>query len=520
MTGEPLPVVKPQEMTVSKEALALIPRSTAEKYRICPIALEETRKGVYTLSVVTTDSTNIVMMDQLQQMTACKISLLQSTEADILRAIDKHYGGSSSSNSVDDSYVAAPKDLLNQGIQNNNDNAPGADIVRASEVAGAGNATSLVEGILQRAITDHASDIHIEPHPGTVYVRFRVDGQMYDHITYDLTKHPQVVSRIKILSRLDIAQTRLPQDGRFEVNFGNKAFDLRVSVVPAIVGEKVVMRLLPKGIISMDYSQLGLEGPNRKVLEDLINRPFGMCLVTGPTGSGKTTTLYASLAKIDCVVRNVVTVEDPVEYQFPRITQVQVHPKIGMTFAAGLRAFLRQDPDIIMVGEIRDLETLTMAIQASLTGHLVLTTLHCNDSAAAAARMVDMGAEPFLVSSAVSGIIAQRLLRKVCPHCSVKVNLPTPVRERLNIVNDGHEYVMGRGCNKCRGTGYNGRLGVYETLVPNTAIQAAILRKASAAEIRNLMVEQGIPTLRDDGIDKARRGITSIEEVLRGIYID
>ncbi len=519
MTGEPLPVIKPQNLTVPKEALALIPRSTAEKYRICPVNLEETRKGVYTLSVVTLDAANIMLMDQLQQLTACKISLLQSTEMDIIQTIEKNYGGSINSNAVDDNYVAAPKDLVNQGVQNV-DNTPGADIVRASEVAGAGNATSLVEGILQRAISDHASDIHVEPHPGTVYVRFRVDGQMYDHITYDLSKHPQVVSRIKILSRLDIAQTRLPQDGRFEVNFGNKAFDLRVSVVPAIVGEKVVMRLLPKGVISMDYSQLGLEGPNRKVLEDLINRPFGMCLVTGPTGSGKTTTLYASLAKIDCVARNVVTVEDPVEYQFPRITQVQVHPKIGMTFEAGLRAFLRQDPDIIMVGEIRDLETLTMAIQAALTGHLVLTTLHCNDSAAAAARMVDMGAEPFLVSSAVSGIIAQRLLRKVCQHCRVKADLPNPVRERLNIVNDGHEYVIGRGCNRCRGTGYSGRLGVYETLVPNIAIQAAILRKASASEIRNIMVEQGIPTLRDDGIDKARRGITSIEEVLRGIYID
>ncbi len=519
MTGEPLPVIKPQDMNVPKEALALISRSMAEKHRIFPLTLEETRKGVHTLSVATTDSSNIMLMDQLQQMTACKIVLMQATEVDILRAIDKHYGGSSSAASVDDNYVASPKDLLNQGIQNN-DNSPGGDIVRATEAASGGNATSLVEGILQRAISDHASDIHIEPHPGTVFVRFRVDGQMYDHITYDLTKHPQVVSRIKILSRLDIAQTRLPQDGRFEVNFGSKAFDLRVSVIPAIVGEKVVMRLLPKGIISMDYSMLGLEGPNRKVLEDLINRPFGMVLVTGPTGSGKTTTLYASLAKIDCVARNVVTVEDPVEYQFPRITQVQVHPKIGMDFATGLRAFLRQDPDIIMVGEIRDLETLTMAIQASLTGHLVLTTLHCNDSAAAAARMVDMGAEPFLVSSAVSGIIAQRLLRKVCQHCKVKLDLPNPVRERLNIVGDGHEYVMGRGCNKCRGTGYSGRLGVYETLVPNLAIQQAILRKASASEIRNIMVSQGMPTLRDDGIDKARRGITSIEEVLRGIYID
>jgi type IV pilus assembly protein PilB len=506
-------MLRPQDIPVPREAIALIPRNFAERYRVCPINLAELRTGQRTLTVATLDPSNLMLMDHLQQLTQCRINPVASSEADIMRGIDLHY------NAVP---VDQPTDLLQQlGSNTVTQDAPSTQPQQqAGHIVEQRGASATVESILQRAISERATDIHIEPHPKTVYVRFRIDGIMYDHMTYDPALHPQVISRIKILSNLNIAETRLPQDGRFDVNFGQKAFDVRVSVLPSLSGEKAVTRLLPKGTMALEFTQLGLEGKAKAMLEELIAKPFGMVLVTGPTGSGKTTTLYAALGQTDCVGKNVITVEDPVEYQFTRITQIQVHPKIGLTFAAGLRAILRQDPDVIMVGEIRDLETLEMAIHSALTGHLVLSTLHCNDAAAAAARMVDMGAEPFLVSSAVNGIVAQRLVRRICDHCKTPAPVLPEARQKLGLPEDGTTYYHGTGCSNCRGTGYMGRISVFEVIPNNESMQQAIIRKAPASEIRNILRNCGFTTLREDGLEKARTGVTTLEEVLRAVYVD
>ncbi len=512
MREDPVAVVRPQDVPVPKEALALINRTVAERYRICPVGLSELRNGMRTLSIATTDPTNLMLLDQLQQMTNSRINPVLATEQDIMRGIDVHYSGN---------YSEKPADLLQSMGPTD---APSAGAAQRETAIGQmveqRGASSTVEGIIQRAIAERATDIHMEPHQKTVYVRFRIDGIMYDHMTYDPNLHAQVISRIKILSKLDIAQNRLPQDGRFDVALGQKEFDVRVSTIPGISGEKTVMRLLPKGPVSMDLAQLGLVGQNRDRLEELTNKPFGMVLATGPTGSGKTTTLYACLTRIDCVGKNVITVEDPVEYQFSRITQIQVHPKIGLTFAAGLRSILRQDPDIIMVGEIRDLETLEMAVQSALTGHLVLSTLHCNDAAAGAARMVDMGAEPFLIASAVNGIIAQRLVRKICESCKEEAPVPEVTRAKLDLPNDGQIFYHGKGCQNCRGTGFMGRVSVFEVIPVVEDVQKAIMEKAPASTIRRIVRDCGFPSIRDDGMDKARAGITSLEEVMRAVYVD
>lgn len=495
-------MVRPQEMSVPLEAITLLPRNIAERYRVCPLAVSELRNGVRTLAVATADPSNIVMLDQLQQITRCRIQAVPADANDITRAINKHY----SSDELD-----SPTDLLGQ--LGNIEPAPAA----TQQTEGAPN---LVENILQKAVNERASDVHIEPHADEVYVRFRVDGVMYDHTSYAVPQHQQIVSRIKILSKLDIAQNRLAQDGHFEIAFGNRAFDIRVSILPAISGEKVVMRMLPKGPKAMDFDTLGIFGHVKEMLEETTQLPFGMTLLTGPTGSGKTTTLYACMSKIDCLAKNVVTVEDPVEYQFPRITQLQVHPKIGLNFASGLRSILRQDPDVIVVGEIRDLETLQIAMQSALTGHTVFSTIHCNDAAAAAARMIDMGAEPYLIASSVNVIIAQRLLRRICEKCRKEQPPTDGLKKALSLPDDGAKYFVGTGCPQCRDTGYSGRIGVYEALPLHDSIREAIVRKATASEIRSIMELEGIITLMQDALDKARQGVISLDEILRCVFID
>lgn len=494
--------VRPHEMSVPLEAITLLPRNIAEKYHVCPLAVSELRNGVRTLAVATADPANIVMLDQLQQISRCRIQAVPADLGDITKAINLHYSSE---------LMDSPTDLLGQ--LGNLEPAPAT----YQQTEGAPN---VVENILQKAVNERASDVHIEPHADDVYVRFRVDGVMYDHTSYAVTQHQQVVSRIKILAKLDIAQNRLAQDGHFEIAFGNRAFDIRVSILPAITGEKVVMRLLPKGPMAMDFEVLGIFGHVREMLEETTHLPFGMTLLTGPTGSGKTTTLYACMSKIDCLAKNVVTVEDPVEYQFPRITQLQVHPKIGLNFASGLRSILRQDPDVIVVGEIRDLETLQIAMQSALTGHTVFSTIHCNDAAAAAARMIDMGAEPYLIASSVNVIIAQRLLRRICENCRVEQPATDELKKVLNLPDDGAKYFIGKGCPQCRNTGYSGRIGVYEALPLHDSIRQAIVRKATASEIRNIMQAEGIITLMQDALDKAHQGIISLDEILRCVFIE
>jgi general secretion pathway protein E len=341
---------------------------------------------------------------------------------------------------------------------------------------------------------------------------------LFDHQSYPAELHPAVLSRIKVMAGMDIGEHRLPQDGRFDARLRGKVFDIRASVVPSIFGEIAVLRLLPKTSTGLRLTELGFAPEHLVVMEDIVNRPHGMIFATGPTGSGKTTTLYAILSRLDRVGRNVVTVEDPVEYQLSRATQIQVHPRIGLDFAAGLRSLLRQDPDVIMVGEIRDLETLRMAIQSALTGHLVLTTVHCNDAASGASRLIDMGAEPFLVASAATSFLSQRLVRKICTHCRIE---DTPKPEILDLLGlEEGTFYRGGGCDSCRGTGYYGRTSCFEIMMVNDVIASSITRRESAGEIRRLARSLGIQGLREDALEKCRRGITTPEEVVRAVWVE
>ncbi|HOF87865.1 MAG TPA: ATPase, T2SS/T4P/T4SS family [Armatimonadota bacterium] len=488
--------VRPQDYDVAADAVQPLSREQAQQYGVCPLALTRDAAGGFTLALACAQPEQPALIEQLQRLTGYRVQLVPALAADVQRGIELHYSLHT---------LEAPVDLLAEA------GAPGAP---AGERPGA---RTTVEDLLQRAVNERATDIHLQPDEDTVYVRYRIDGVMSDFASYDPALHPQVISRIKILANLDIAQTRLPQDGRFEAKFGKRMYDVRVSVVPISHGEKIVLRLLPKGQLAFDLRRMGFSETHVRLLEELIGKPYGMILATGPTGAGKTTTLYALLAKIDCVGNNVITVEDPVEYQLPHVSQMQVHPKIGLTFAHGLRAILRQDPDIIMVGEIRDGETLEMAVQSALTGHLVLSTLHCNDAAAAAARMMDMGEEPFLIASSVSGFIAQRLVRRLCVKCRAPATVSDTVRHQLGIADETPLYV-GAGCDTCRGTGYLGRISLFE-VVPNLApIQEAIVRKAAVGDIRALIRALNIPTLREDGLAKVIAGITSLEEYLRAVY--
>ena len=504
-------MVRPQDMQVPQEAIALLTRELALRYCVCPIAVSDPRGSVRTVTLASIDPTNLFLIDELQRIVGRKVMLVPASEQDIMLGIAIY-------------YLEAAKKASQQTAEQSEEVSTVAigeePITAAEQQLGS---IKMVDGILQRAVNERATDIHIEPHEEATFVRFRIDGVMYDHQTYDPALHATIVSRIKILAGLDIAQNRLPQDGRFELTVGVKnkrLFDIRTSIVPLLTGQKVVLRLLPKGHMSVTFNQLGLSNKNRETLLDLIHKPYGMLLATGPTGSGKTSTMYACLSQVDCVGKNVITVEDPVEFQFARVGQMQVHPKIGLDFAAGLRAILRQDPDIIMVGEIRDLETLSMAVQSSLTGHLVFSTLHCNDAAAGAARMINMGAEPFLVTSAVSGILSQRLVRKLCEKCKVQASVSHAIRKQLNLLNDESVFYHGMGCQHCRNTGYHGRLSVFEVLPMSEAIQQAIIRKATSTEIRHIMNANGVASMRDDGLEKARAGITSLEEIIRSVYVD
>ena len=363
----------------------------------------------------------------------------------------------------------------------------------------------MLNALLTQAAKDGASDIHIEPYERSSAVRFRVDGTLREVVQPNRALHAALISRLKIMAELDIAEKRLPQDGRISLRIGGRAIDVRVSTLPSAHGERAVLRLLDKSESKFTLEGLGMDGDVLAAFDRLVQQPHGIVLVTGPTGSGKTTTLYASLGRLDTSTTNILTVEDPVEYELPGIGQTQVNARIDLTFAKALRAFLRQDPDVIMVGELRDSETAQIAIQASLTGHLVLATVHTNDAPSTVARLIDMGVEPFLLSSSLLGVLAQRLVRKLCPHCKRRADDPDTGQPRWHPV----------GCPECSHTGYKGRTGVYELMVVNDALQALIHRGASEAEISAAAIDQGLRTMREDGERLVREGITSLEEVLR-----
>jgi type II secretory ATPase GspE/PulE/Tfp pilus assembly ATPase PilB-like protein len=376
----------------------------------------------------------------------------------------------------------------------------------------------IVNSIMVEALRKHASDIHVEPMEKSIRLRYRIDGLMYESPSPPKHLQSAIISRIKIMSNLNIAERRIPQDGRFKIRALGKDADVRVSMLPTVHGEKTVMRILDKSALAPSLSHLGLDKLAYDNLKYAIDQPHGMILVTGPTGSGKTTTLYSALAELNKADVNIVTVEDPVEYQLPGINQVQTHPDVGLTFGAGLRSILRQDPDIVMVGEIRDGETASIAVQAALTGHLVLSTLHTNDAAGAVARLLYMGVEPFLLSSSLIMTQAQRLHRKLCPVCRVPIEMPTELL-RTNHLNpdqlEGIQFYAAKGCPKCAQTGYRGRGALMEILMITDEVREMVLRNSNAAAIREVAVKNGMMTLRDVGLQRVKDGVTTVEEILR-----
>ncbi len=377
-------------------------------------------------------------------------------------------------------------------------------------------AVSFVNQTLIKAVNLSASDIHIEPYENTSIVRLRLDGILHEYTRIPLSLHEQVVSRIKVLANLNVAERRVPQDGKIAVRVGKRHLDIRVSVVPTVFGERVVLRLLEKGGKLLRLEDLGLWEEDLIKLRRLAQKPYGIVLATGPTGAGKSTTLYAMILEIKSPRRNIITIEDPPEYQIEGVSQIQVNPKVGLTFAVGLRAILRQDPDVIMVGEIRDSETAEIAVQSALTGHLVLSTLHTNDAPSAITRLFDLGIEPFLIASALEGVIAQRLVRKICPHCKEPYK---PTEEELSELGLFGEYTFyrGRGCEHCMGTGYRGRTGIYEVLEVDEDVKKHILKTQDAVELRNFAKSKGFKSMLEDGIRKVLAGITTSEEVLRAV---
>lgn len=377
----------------------------------------------------------------------------------------------------------------------------------------------LLNAILQQAVKERASDIHIEPYERELEVRFRIDGVLTRVLSPPKLIQDALVTRVKVMANLDIAEKRLPQDGRIRLLIGGRDIDIRVSIIPTVYGERIVLRLLDRAQGIKGLQEVGLEEEHQRLIEELLSRTNGIILVTGPTGSGKTTTLYACLNKLYSVTKNIITIEDPVEYQLKGIGQIQVSPRIGLTFATGLRSILRQDPDIIMIGEIRDIETAEIAIQASLTGHLVLSTLHTNDAPSAITRLLDMGIEPYLLASSLSGVIAQRLVRTICPYCRISYR-PSAYEmaffDNLQIFREGFDFLQrGTGCQRCKGTGYIGRTGLFEILFIDSEIRTLIAQKADSQTIKDLAIKKGMKTLRMDGLVKVLKGFTTLEEVLR-----
>jgi general secretion pathway protein E len=472
------------------------------QYRVCPVTIEGN-----TLTVATSDPTNLLLFDDLRQSLAMQIKVVVSPEDAILEAIERTYAG-----------AATPLQRLVEGIDDAGTGGEGdEDVNHLRDMAFEAPVVRLVNLIIENALASEASDIHIEPFEDALRVRYRIDGVLYDQESPPRRLQPAVTSRIKIMAEMNIAERRLPQDGRIRVVLRGRRVDIRVSTIPTVYGESIVMRLLDRSTIFLPLERLGFAPETQARLEALIRRPHGIILVTGPTGSGKTTTLYAALDKINAPDKKIITIEEPVEYQLKGVNQIPVKPKIGLSFATGLRHIVRQDPDVIMVGEIRDLETAEIAIQASLTGHLVFSTLHTNDAPGAITRLQDMGCEPYLVSSVLEGVLAQRLVRRICAACRAPYETEPGELVALGVTpQDWREPLFhGKGCAECRGTGYRGRTGIYELFGINEDARSLILRTAPTGEIRRYASEHGMVTLRGDGWAKARAGITTVEEVLR-----
>ena len=506
-----VPSINLNEFEVDPAVIKTIPVEIAQKYQIIPV-----NRAGSTLIIAMSDPSNIFAIDDIKFMTSYNVEVVVASETAIKTAIDKFYDQSASL-----ADVMSGMEMEDVEVVGEEEEVDISSLERATEDA---PVVKLVNLILTDAIRKKASDIHIEPYERVFRVRYRIDGVLYEVMKPPLKLKNALTSRIKIMAELDIAERRLPQDGRIKIKLGGgKDMDFRVSSLPTLFGEKIVLRLLDKSSLQLDMTKLGYEPEALVHFKREIHKPFGMVLVTGPTGSGKTVSLYSALSELNKTSENISTAEDPVEFNFAGINQVQMHDDIGLNFAAALRSFLRQDPDIIMIGEMRDFETAEIAVKAALTGHLVLSTLHTNDAPATINRLLNMGIEPFLVASAVNLIAAQRLARRVCQDCKVVEEVPVQALIDSGVPpEDAPEYVCfkGVGCPKCNGTGFKGRVGFYQVMPMLEELRELILNGANTAEIKRESMRLGIKTMRQSGLTKLQEGVTSFEEVLRVTIAD
>jgi type IV pilus assembly protein PilB len=509
-----VPAINLSYFDIDSSVVKLIPPETARRYQILPLS----RVGA-SLTIAMVDPTNVFAMDDIKFMTGFNIEPVVASESAILEGIEKAYG-TTQDEDLERVMASVGGDLdADVELQTEEEDLGIGDLERAAEEA---PIVKLVNIILTDAVKRGASDIHIEPYEKEYRVRFRIDGVLQGIMAPPLKLKDAITSRIKIMAKLDISEKRLPQDGRImlKVNLAGKKkqLDYRVSTLPTLWGEKIVLRLLDKENLRLDMTQLGFEAESLKKFEKAILKPYGMVLVTGPTGSGKTNTLYSAIARLNTVDTNIMTAEDPIEFQLPGVNQVQMKEQIGLNFAAALRSFLRQDPNIILVGEVRDFETAEIAIKAALTGHLVLTTLHTNGAPETISRLMNMGIEPFLVATSVHMIVAQRLVRRICSGCSEDVEVPAQTLVEAGYTPQEAKVVKirkGKGCGNCNATGYKGRTGLYEVMEIDDAIRELILVGASAMELKKKAIEHGMITLRRSGLLKVMEGITTLEEVAR-----
>jgi type IV pilus assembly protein PilB len=510
-----VPPINLARVNILPEVIELLPRDTTFNYKVLPVSRLENR-----LFLAMADPLNVLALDDVKRITKLEVTPLIASEkaiVDKLNALDAAKSGGSMEDIIQDAQKQSEADAEADSVEAVKEGLEEVNIDQLAASSGEAPVIKLANLIIVQAIKDRASDIHLEPFEKGMRLRYRVDGVLMDATPPPKQMQLALASRLKIMSSLDIAERRLPQDGRIRVKVSGKDFDLRVSVLPTVHGEKIVLRVLDKTNLSASIDKLGLDPETFKQFKGAIDAPHGLILVTGPTGSGKTTTLYSALNELNNPIYNIVTVEDPVEFQIPGINQVPTKKDIGLTFANALRSILRQDPDIIMIGEIRDTETAEIAIEAALTGHQVLSTMHCNDAPGAIARLDDMGIAPFLISSSVILSCAQRLMRRICSHCREPVTYPPKMFEDLGIdpaTFSGVQLYRGRGCDRCKNSGYAGRMAIIEAMTITDQIRKLIIARATTRELSKVAISQGMRTLRMVGLDRSREGISTLEQVL------